>query len=61
MRHRMVCGAENDVEVLLVCPECGRRVVWRRQPRRIVVLDRGDVFASHVWGEVTVGGVDPYQ
>lgn len=50
MTHRMSCEATYPGEVLLTCHEdgCGRRVVVR--PGSMVVLDRGDFFASHVGG-----------
>ena len=50
-QHRMDVEADNGDEVLLVCPlpECGRRVVIKRSGG-LVVLDRGDFFATHSGG-----------
>ena len=59
MTHTMSSEATYPGEVLLTCTTdgCGRRVVVR--PGSMVVLDRGDFFASHVGGSegiaVTVG------
>ncbi len=55
MRHRMIVGAENSAEVLFECPECGRRIVFRRRRGGMVVLDRGDVTVDHFGGDVAVG------
>ena len=46
-RHVMVCEAENTNEVLLACPTCGRKVVVGKGDAKLVVLDRGDVYAQH--------------
>ncbi len=50
----MFVEAENSAEVLFECPECGRRVVFRRQGG-MVILDRGDVGVDHFGGDLTVG------
>jgi hypothetical protein len=48
VRHRMHIEADNGDEVLFECREsgCGRRLVLKRSGG-LVVLDRGDVGASH--------------
>jgi hypothetical protein len=49
--HRMTIEADNGDELLLSCPEesCGRRLVLKRSGG-MVVLDRGDFFATHSGG-----------
>jgi len=51
MHHRMFIEAENDAEILFVCPEqgCGRRLVLKRSGG-VTVLDQGDFFALHSGG-----------
>jgi hypothetical protein len=51
--HRMTIEADNGDEMLLACPhdDCGRRVVIRRSGG-FVVLDRGDVYATHSGGTI---------
>ena len=55
-RHRMTIEADNGEELLLVCPNCGKRSVLKRSGE-LVVLDRGDFYAAHSVsrGPVTVG------
>lgn len=54
--HRMVCEGENSAEVLFVCTDdrCGRRVVLGKSRPKIVVIDDGEVGASHIG---SLGGV----
>ena len=49
--HTMTVQADNGDEILLSCPEagCGRRLVLKRSGG-MVVLDRGDFFATHSAG-----------
>jgi hypothetical protein len=49
--HRMLIEAQNDAEILFVCPEdgCGRRLVLKRSGG-LTVIDQGDFFALHSGG-----------
>lgn len=49
--HRMLIEAQNDAEVMFVCPEdgCGRRLVLKRSGG-LTVIDQGDFFALHSGG-----------
>jgi hypothetical protein len=51
----MAVEESTDEGVLLACmkPECGRRVVVKRAGG-LVVLDRGDFFALHTGGNLTI-------
>ena len=48
--HGLRCEAEGYGERLLVCDTCGRRLV--AGPGKLVVLDQGDMRASHCWSNV---------
>jgi hypothetical protein len=60
--HRMVCEGENAAEVLFVCTDdqCGRRVVLGKSRPKIVVIDDGELGASHLgsMGGVFIDDVD---
>ncbi|HEU0285409.1 MAG TPA: hypothetical protein VFR22_00105 [Nocardioidaceae bacterium] len=47
----MLIEAQNDAEILFVCPEdgCGRRLVLKRSGG-LTVIDQGDFFALHSGG-----------
>jgi len=49
--HTMTIEAENRDELLFTCDEesCGRRVVVKRAGG-LVVIDKGDFFATHSGG-----------
>jgi len=53
-RHEMVYEAETTTDSLIACPTCGRQVVVGKREPKLVVLDRGDVYARHTG---STGGV----
>lgn len=51
-RHELVKEADNGDELLLTCPQCDRRVVLHlRRPDALTVLNRGDFYALHHYGQ----------
>lgn len=57
--HTMTYEGGTDADVVFACDACGRRVVVGKHVPRLVVLDRGDVFARHTGatGGLQVSGV----
>jgi hypothetical protein len=53
--HRMTCDGTTSSDVVYVCDDCGRRVVVGKQQPKFVVLDRGDLLATHIG---SVGGLE---
>ncbi len=50
--HTLTTESDNGQELLLVCPDCPRRLVLKRTGE-MIVIDRGDFFVLHS------GGVGP--
>jgi len=59
--HTMNYEGGTDADVVFACDECGRRVVVGKHAARLVVIDRGDVFARHTGstGGLQISGVVP--
>lgn len=56
--HLMNTDSDNGRELLLVCPDCDRRIVLKRplpdQEAEMIVIDRGDFYVSHYGGAARV-------
>jgi hypothetical protein len=46
--------AQNSNEVLYVCGECDRKIVFKKNPPDMIVIDQGDFFALHYGGQLNM-------
>ncbi len=54
--HRLEIEASGANGTVFTCTAhgCGRRVAVQRRQPKFVVIDQGDFFARHTWGDGTV-------
>lgn len=49
--HTMVISLHGEKADLWYCPTCGRMVTVQYQPYKQIVLDDGDLLATHTGGK----------